>query len=296
MSRAIDVQRTDFVTRTELLERYRALPLPTVKDEHWRFTDLSGFDPDAFANAGRRRSPRRPRSSSSTWPGSPGRRGRDRDRARAGRHPLRAAHRRPPAARLARRLATRSSRRTTRRSGSTGCSCTFRRASCSRSRSTSGSRTRSRAARSSGGCSSSPSRRAASRVIEEYVVGVARAARVLERGGRDRRRARREGRVRLGPEPLARDVALRRAPRARRARRRARLGRRRLRLGQGEGVDPERPRRPGRDLARHRRVLRRRHAAPRLRHVPGAHRAATRRPTSRSRARSATRRARSGAG
>jgi Fe-S cluster assembly protein SufD len=36
------------VRRAELLERYRALPLPTVKDEHWRFTDLAGFDPDAW--------------------------------------------------------------------------------------------------------------------------------------------------------------------------------------------------------------------------------------------------------
>jgi Fe-S cluster assembly protein SufD len=36
------------VPRTEPLERYRELPLPTVKDEHWRFTDLSGFDPDTF--------------------------------------------------------------------------------------------------------------------------------------------------------------------------------------------------------------------------------------------------------
>ena len=37
------------MTRTDLLERYRALPLPTTKDEHWRFTDLAGFDPDAWA-------------------------------------------------------------------------------------------------------------------------------------------------------------------------------------------------------------------------------------------------------
>jgi Fe-S cluster assembly protein SufD len=37
--------------RAELLERYRALPLPTQRDEHWRFTDLSGFDPDAFSAA-----------------------------------------------------------------------------------------------------------------------------------------------------------------------------------------------------------------------------------------------------
>jgi Fe-S cluster assembly protein SufD len=35
--------------RTELLERYNALPLPTTKDEHWRFTDLRGFDPDAWS-------------------------------------------------------------------------------------------------------------------------------------------------------------------------------------------------------------------------------------------------------
>jgi Fe-S cluster assembly protein SufD len=40
------------VARPELLERYRALPLPTKADEHWRFTDLSGFDPDAFAADG----------------------------------------------------------------------------------------------------------------------------------------------------------------------------------------------------------------------------------------------------
>jgi Fe-S cluster assembly protein SufD len=39
------------VSRAELLERYESLPLPTTKDEHWRFTDLAGFDPDAFAAA-----------------------------------------------------------------------------------------------------------------------------------------------------------------------------------------------------------------------------------------------------
>ena len=38
--------------RAELLERYRALPLPTKADEHWRFTDLAGFDPDAFVTNG----------------------------------------------------------------------------------------------------------------------------------------------------------------------------------------------------------------------------------------------------
>jgi Fe-S cluster assembly protein SufD len=41
------------VSRAEPFERYRALPLPTTKDEHWRFTDLTGFDPEAWtANGG----------------------------------------------------------------------------------------------------------------------------------------------------------------------------------------------------------------------------------------------------
>jgi Fe-S cluster assembly protein SufD len=34
--------------RAELLERYRALPVPDTTMEAWRFTDLAGFDPDAF--------------------------------------------------------------------------------------------------------------------------------------------------------------------------------------------------------------------------------------------------------
>jgi Fe-S cluster assembly protein SufD len=38
--------------RAELLERYRALPMPTTTDESWRFTDLRGFDPDDFAANG----------------------------------------------------------------------------------------------------------------------------------------------------------------------------------------------------------------------------------------------------
>ena len=40
------------MTRAQLLERYRALPLPTTKDEHWRFTDLKGFDPDSWTANG----------------------------------------------------------------------------------------------------------------------------------------------------------------------------------------------------------------------------------------------------
>jgi Fe-S cluster assembly protein SufD len=38
--------------RAELLERYQALALPTKSDEHWRFTDLAGFDPDSFTANG----------------------------------------------------------------------------------------------------------------------------------------------------------------------------------------------------------------------------------------------------
>jgi Fe-S cluster assembly protein SufD len=40
------------MARPELLERYRALPLPSTTDESWRFTDLKGFDPDAFVSNG----------------------------------------------------------------------------------------------------------------------------------------------------------------------------------------------------------------------------------------------------
>jgi Fe-S cluster assembly protein SufD len=40
--------------RAELLERYRALPMPTTQEESWRFTDLKGFDPDTLASNGHR--------------------------------------------------------------------------------------------------------------------------------------------------------------------------------------------------------------------------------------------------
>ena len=36
------------MSRAEALERYRELPLPDTTEEHWRFTDLRGFEPDAF--------------------------------------------------------------------------------------------------------------------------------------------------------------------------------------------------------------------------------------------------------
>jgi len=40
------------VTRVDALDRYRELPFPSTSDEHWRFTDLAGFDPDAFTSNG----------------------------------------------------------------------------------------------------------------------------------------------------------------------------------------------------------------------------------------------------
>jgi Fe-S cluster assembly protein SufD len=36
--------------KAEALERYQALPLPDTNEEHWRFTDLKGFDPDSFSH------------------------------------------------------------------------------------------------------------------------------------------------------------------------------------------------------------------------------------------------------
>jgi Fe-S cluster assembly protein SufD len=40
------------VSRADLLERYRSLPLPNTTEESWRFTDLKGFDPDLFTQNG----------------------------------------------------------------------------------------------------------------------------------------------------------------------------------------------------------------------------------------------------
>jgi Fe-S cluster assembly protein SufD len=39
------------MARAEALDRYRELPLPDTNEEHWRFTDLKGFDPDTFGLA-----------------------------------------------------------------------------------------------------------------------------------------------------------------------------------------------------------------------------------------------------
>src|SRR5437588_4931256 len=35
-------------TRADARAAYERLPLPDTTEEHWRFTDLRGFDPDAF--------------------------------------------------------------------------------------------------------------------------------------------------------------------------------------------------------------------------------------------------------
>src|SRR5881392_488614 len=39
------------MSRTDALAAYEKLPLPDTTSEHWRFTDLRGFDPDAFEGA-----------------------------------------------------------------------------------------------------------------------------------------------------------------------------------------------------------------------------------------------------
>ncbi|HSL65958.1 MAG TPA: Fe-S cluster assembly protein SufD [Gaiellaceae bacterium] len=39
------------MARAEALERYRSLPVPDTTEEPWRFTDLRGFDPEAFSAA-----------------------------------------------------------------------------------------------------------------------------------------------------------------------------------------------------------------------------------------------------
>jgi len=40
------------MSRSEATAAYAALPLPDTTEEHWRFTDLRGFDPETFASDG----------------------------------------------------------------------------------------------------------------------------------------------------------------------------------------------------------------------------------------------------
>ncbi|HVM57214.1 MAG TPA: Fe-S cluster assembly protein SufD [Gaiellaceae bacterium] len=39
------------MARAEAAAAYASLPIPDTTEEHWRFTDLTGFDPEAFAGA-----------------------------------------------------------------------------------------------------------------------------------------------------------------------------------------------------------------------------------------------------
>ena len=38
------------MARADALAAYERLPLPDTTEEHWRFTDLRGFDPDSFGH------------------------------------------------------------------------------------------------------------------------------------------------------------------------------------------------------------------------------------------------------
>ena len=229
-------------SRTEAESRYRELPLPTTKDEHWRFTDLAGFDPDAWSANGAAQVAAPPSMLDLDVAGVAhvGEAGIEIERAPEGirfepltdDHELLyslvgfdekfAAHNAalwkhgllvhvPKGVVVEKPLYVRVA-------NSVEEGSLFWRLLIV----------------------AEPESRFA--LIEEYASSTPELARVLERRGRDRRPAGREGRVRLRPEPLARDVALRVAPRARRARRRARLGRGRLRLREGQGAHPERPR------------------------------------------------------
>jgi Fe-S cluster assembly protein SufD len=42
------------MARADAVAAYERLPIPDTTEEHWRFTDLSGFDPAAFTTAGAR--------------------------------------------------------------------------------------------------------------------------------------------------------------------------------------------------------------------------------------------------
>ncbi len=258
---------------SRLLDRYRALPLPTTRDEHWRFTDLSAFDPDAWdAAVAAEASAGRP-SSSSTPPASRrvDERGLTIDVAPEGirfealddAEPLLGSLVKPDdklRAHNAARLAARSARPRAdgRRARAAALPpghehCRRRLAVLAGARRRRARQPRSRSSRSS------PRPRLSSRATSTQP---SRSSSTTARRSSTSR-----------PEPLAEDLALLVEPRAGRAGRRARLGRGRVRLGEGEDLDPERPRRTRRDVARHRRLLRRRAPAPRLRHLPAPRRA-----------------------
>src|SRR5205823_2850149 len=43
---------THRMARADALAAYEQLPIPDTTEEHWRFTDLKGFDPGSFAGGG----------------------------------------------------------------------------------------------------------------------------------------------------------------------------------------------------------------------------------------------------
>ena len=231
------------MTRAERLERYQALPLPTTKDEHWRFTDLKGFDPEAWTANGAAEIAAPPSLLDLDVAGIAhvGEAGIEIARA-PDEDPVRAADRRPRASLLARRLG-----REVRGAQRRAVEARPARARAARSRRREAALRQDRERRRGRVALLAAADRRGARVpvhADRGVrVGVGRARRLLERGGGDRRPGRREGRVRVRSEPVAIDLALRVASRAGRARRRARLGRGRLRLRQGQGADPERSRR-----------------------------------------------------
>ena len=116
-----------------------------------------------------------------------------------------------------------------------------------------------RAARCSGGCWSSPRQESRFTVIEEYASVDAGARRLLERASSE---------IVVGDAAKVEYVSVQNLSQRtwHFASHHATVGRDAeldwvaggLRLGEGQGVDPERPRGPGRDVAGHRRVLRRR--------------------------------------
>ncbi len=42
---------SETISREQALALYEELPMPSTSDEHWRFTDLRGFDPHAVSDA-----------------------------------------------------------------------------------------------------------------------------------------------------------------------------------------------------------------------------------------------------
>ena len=263
------------MSRDAALARYQELPVPDTTQEAWRFTNLRGFDPNAFdaePDEGMFQTESMlPELEVAGWAEvsetGPARPLAARDRGRA----LRGARRERPAAPSARRLGreVHGAQR-----GALEARPARARAEGRRARAAALRAHRQLGAGRLDLLAPARGRRGGLALHADRGVrlGRARPARLHQRGRRGVRRAGGEVRVRLDPEPLARDLALRHAPRARRARRRARLGRGRVRLEEREDPHPERPQRPRRHVACHRRLLRRRRAAPRLRHLPGAHR------------------------